>query len=217
MSSQKIKAYVDLNHVLSSGMVTYPGTSDLEITEFCPRYPNGALIDSVKFLSITSTYIDAPFHVDPNGKKISEYPLERLVNLPVVLVTKPDHRRMFTIEDIEILDVDGKAVLFHTSFDNFFGKPGYDQNPPYISVEVAEWLVEKKAVLVGIDSILVDDVNDGSTIPVHTTLLRNGIAIAENMTNLSALVDQDAYLTAVPPRAETGSFPTRIFATLLEQ
>jgi arylformamidase len=74
----KVKEYIDLNHELKQDMETYPGLSEVKITNVAPRYKNGALIDKISFLGISGTYIDAPFHVDENGKK---YPIIRLKNL----------------------------------------------------------------------------------------------------------------------------------------
>ncbi|WJD60693.1 cyclase family protein [Pseudomonas kurunegalensis] len=215
MNFSDIQDYVDLNHVLRSGMVTFPGTSVLDITDHEPRYENGSLVDSLHVLGITSTYIDSPYHVKDGAPKISDYSLKALVNLPIVVIKKPEDRRMFLIEDMGDISVEGKAVLFYTKQDRFFGLPEYNENAPFISTPLAEWLVEHKAALVGIDSILVDDLdNCATTVPVHNLLLNNGVVIAENMTNLSAVVSRVALLTAVPPRVEMSSFPVRIFATI---
>jgi hypothetical protein len=57
--------YIDLNHVASTGMQTYPGLSLVEFFDYAPRFSNTALIDEATMLGITSTYIDAPYHIDP--------------------------------------------------------------------------------------------------------------------------------------------------------
>jgi hypothetical protein len=68
----KVKQYIDLNHVASSGMQTYPGLSLVNFSDYEPRFTNTALIDQVSMLGITSTYVDAPYHVDPNGATIAD-------------------------------------------------------------------------------------------------------------------------------------------------
>ena len=68
------------------------------------------------------------------------------------------------------------------------------------------------AVLVGIDSLNIDDDKDGAR-PTHTTLLGAGIAIVEHMTNLGAVTDIGFRFFAVPPKVKgMGSFPVRAFA-----
>lgn len=210
----KPKSYVDLNHPLESGMQTYPGLSDVEIYKTSPRYANGALIDGIKFLGISATYIDSPYHADEKGMKISGYPLEKLVNLPVLVITGPKNGQYFDVEDLKGKSLNGKAVLFMTGKSKYFGKPEYAKNPPYLTTAAAMWLIKNHAALVGIDALLVDNYNKNDTIPVHDLLLKSGIVIAEDMTNVEMVVGKDAYLTAVPPRAPMASFPARIFAAI---
>lgn len=214
MSVPKVKEYVELSHIMKTGMITFPGASDVEIYSQGPRIENGSLIDAIRCLGTSSTYIDAPYHVNEAGKKISDYPLDKLVNLPVVVIQKPSSRREFLPEDFFGADITGKAVLLYTANDTLFGLPDYAINAPFISDDAAQWLVKHKAALVGIDSLLVDNVDTPEKVPVHNALLGNEIIIAENMTNLRNLVGKRAYLTAVPPRAEMGSFPVRIFASI---
>ena len=214
ISPPKAKEYVELNHPLESGMETYPGLSEVKVFDKGPRFDNGALIDGITLLGISATYIDAPYHTDEKGKKIADYSLDKLVNLPVVVIEKDDNRRVFEVDDLKNSDVTGKAVLFHTGYDKFFGTKKYSENPPYISTSAAKWLVEHHAAFVGIDALLVDDYNKNDSNPVHNILLRNGVVIAEDMTNIGGIVGKNAWLTAVPPRAPMTSFPTRIFATV---
>ncbi|CNC48136.1 TPA: cyclase family protein [Yersinia enterocolitica] len=206
--------YVDLNHPLETGMQTYPGLSDVQIYKTAPRYANGALIDGIKFLGISATYIDSPYHADEKGMKISDYPLEKLVNLPVIVVKLAPGSDVFDVSAFRNLNVKGKAVLLNTGKSKVFGTAEYSKNPPYMTTEAANWLVSNQAALVGIDALLVDNFNKNDTIPVHDILLKHGIVIAEDMTNLEAVAGKDAYLTAVPPRAPMASFPARIYAAI---
>ncbi|HGW5930640.1 cyclase family protein [Klebsiella pneumoniae] len=210
----KPKAYIDLNHPLESGMQTYPGLSDVEIYKTAPRYGNGALIDGIKFLGISATYIDSPYHADEKGMKISDYPLEKLVNLPVIVIKVGKDKKFFDVSDLKDKNVNGKAVLFETGKSKFFGKPEYAQDPPYLTTDAAKWLINHNAAFVGIDALLVDNYKKNDTIPVHDMLLKHGIVIAEDMTNIASVEGKDAYLTAVPPRAPMASFPARIFAAV---
>lgn len=207
-------AYIELNHPLESGMQTYPGLSDVEIYKTAPRYKNGALIDGIKFLGISATYIDAPYHADEHGMKISDYPLEKLVNLPVIVINLAKESSVFDLSDFVGKEVKGKAVLLNTGKSRYFGQAEYAQNPPYLTTRAAQWLIDQHAALVGIDALLVDNYNKNDSIPVHDLLLKHGIVIAEDMTNIDAVVGKEAYLTAVPPRAPMASFPARIFAAI---
>lgn len=207
-----VREYIELNHALHEDMVTYPGLSEVKLYTRLERGRNGAVIDGVRMLGITSTYIDAPFHADPQGKKISDYSLSQLVSLPVIVVPLARGKNVFSASDFAGKDVTGKAVLLMTGRDRFFGTAAYADSPPYLTVDGARWLVRHRAVLVGIDSVLIDNYAESSSIPVHDILLKNNIVIAEDMANIGALIEKNAYLYAVPPRIPMASFPTRIFA-----
>ncbi|MDO6409904.1 cyclase family protein [Pantoea phytobeneficialis] len=209
-----VKEYIELNHPLHENMTTYPGLSEVELYTRLERGKNGAIIDGIKLLGISGTYIDAPFHADPHGKKISDYDLRQLVNLPVVIVRLPPGEKIFFSSAFQGKNVAGKAVLLMTGRDRLFGTEAYSDNPPYLSAEGAKWLAKNHAALVGIDSVLIDNYNDASSIPAHDILLKNNVVVAEDMTNIGSLMGKNAYLTAVPPRVPMASFPARIFAAV---
>lgn len=210
-----IKEFIELNHQIEHGMQTYPGLSHVDVYEHMPRFENNALIDGLNIFGISGTYIDSPFHEDPNGHKICDYPLEKLVNLPVVVVNKPDNRIFFDIEDFGDLELKGCAVLLNSKHCQHFNTEAYGENCPYLSNQAAEYLVAQGVALVGIDSPLVDNINNpGAAIPVHNILLSNGVVICEDMTNISAVEGKNAYLSAVPPRVPMASFPARVFAAV---
>ena len=211
----QIKEYIELSHTIRSGMTTFPGASDVEIFGNVTRIENGSVIDSIRCYGTTATYVDAPFHVFSDGTKIADYPLSRLVNLPVVVVTRAAHRREFLPEDLTDKDVRGAAVLFYSGNDRNFGTDAYFHDAPFIHEETADLLIQLDAAFVGIDSLLVDDVQHPEAVPVHRALLGHGIPIAENLTGIGQLIGKKAWLTAVPPRVEMGSFPARIFATIV--
>jgi kynurenine formamidase len=65
---------------------------------------------------------------------------------------------------------------------------------------------------VGIDSLNIDDPTDAER-PAHSRLLRAGIPIIEHLTNLGAVPDVGARLTALPaPVRGMASFPVRAVA-----
>ena len=78
----------------------------------------------------------------------------------------------------------------------------------------ADWLVERGAAFVGIDSHNIDDTRTRSR-PVHSKLLAAGIPIGEHLTNLAAVPDRGFRFSAVPPKVKgMGTFPVRAYARL---
>ena len=216
--------FVELSHVISDGMTTYPGmaapviTAHLTWEDSRPRYAPGTefSLDRIEMLGQTGTYLDAPRHRYAGGTDLAGMPLERLADLPAVVVrTAGRGRRAVTEADLEPLAVAGHAVLLHTGGDRGWGTPEYGVDAPYLTGEAAALLVERGAALVGIDSINIDDhtAAGGGERPAHTVLLAAGIPIVEHLTGLEELPPHGARFTAAPPRIVAfGTFPVRAYA-----
>ena len=205
----KVK-YVDLSHRISNGTVTFPNFPAVEIKTLYSREDT--------FMANGSTYVDAPSHVLEDGHTIADYPIEKLVNISGVVVKMDSDKGYFDVKDIEGLDVKGKAVIFFSGHDKYFGKSQYGENVPYLTPELAKVLVEKGCAIVGIDTPLVDNMATLSNkgVPVHYTLLGADIPIIEDMTNLGELPEAGFTITAIPAAVEVESFPARVFATVVE-
>ena len=81
----------------------------------------------------------------------------------------------------------------------------------------AHYLVDQGVVLVGIDSLNID--NTGAEAhgarPAHTVLLGAGIHVVEHLRGLHDIPPSGAFFTAVPPKIEGfGTFPVRAFARI---
>ena len=108
-------------------------------------------------------------------------------------------------------DVRGCAVLVDTGWDRHWRTDAYFEGHPYLTGEVAEWLVRAGAVLVGIDSHNIDDTGTGER-PVHSTLLAKEIPIVEHLRGLAAVPERGARFFGVPVKVRRfGTFPIRAF------
>jgi arylformamidase len=216
--------YVELNHVLENGMQTYPGMPAPVIGAYetwarsRPRYAEGTefSIDHITMVGQTGTYLDSPRHRYEGGTDLAGVPLERLADLPAVVVRLVGTgRRAIDQSDLEALTVAGHAVLLHTGGDRAFGTPEYGAGNSYLTADAAALLVERGAALVGIDGANVDDPVHQGERPAHTILLAAGIPIVEHLTGLGELPPTGARFTAAPPRIVAfGTFPVRAYATL---
>jgi arylformamidase len=218
---------VDLSHHVRDGMVTLPGLPGPEITPFLTReaskatYADGTTFDigRISLVANTGTYVDAPFHRFADGADLSGLALERLANVPAVLVdVRGSGQRGVTAEALAPYDVEGYAVLLQTGDSERFGTPDYVVDAHFLTRDGAEWLVRHDAAAVGIDASNIDDMGDG-TRPAHTVLLEAGIPIVEHLTGLDQLSPSDSIrFTAAPPMVEgMGTFPVRAFATVVAQ
>jgi kynurenine formamidase len=150
--------------------------------------------------------VDAPVHIVPNGKSIEELPLESFIGPGATISVQKRGGEQVAAADLENSGVPvnrGDILMLHTGWDEKFEGPDYNLHP-YLSVDAAEWIVRKGVKLFGIDCITVDLPTplrqQGFDFPVHKTLLGNGVLIAENVTNLGAIVGKKTRILALPLR-----------------
>lgn len=212
--------FVDLCHVVTHGMTTYPGLPGPQLSEHMSfaasreHYAEGTefRIGAIWFVANTGTYLDTPSHRFSDGYDLAQLPLERCADLPVVVVDSPGS--VIDDELLAELDLAGAAVLFRTRWDRHWGTQRYGNGDhPHLTAGAAEALVEGGAYLVGIDSVNIDD-TAGRERPVHTTLLAAGIPVVEHLTRLASIPSMGARFSAVPvPVQGMGTFPVRAYAT----
>jgi len=215
---------VDLSHVIREGLVTYPGlpapvfTSHLTREDSRSHYAPGTefTMDIITMIGNTGTYLDSPHHRFDGGADLSGLELETLVDLPTEVFHLTDARERGIPASVFFdRDVRGKAVLLHTGWDRLFGTPEYGGPAPFLAADGVAYLVEQGVLLVGIDSLNIDEVVPHGERPAHSGLLAAGIHVVEHLTNLGELPPSGARFTAVPPKVEGfGTFPVRAYATL---
>jgi kynurenine formamidase len=214
---------IDLSHTIVDGGLTYPGLPAPLICDFLSReasreiYAEGVEfhIGRIDMVANTGTYLDSPFHRYADGRDLSELALESLADLAGVRVRC----------DLSVIDADafhgfevaGKAVLVETGWSRHWGTERYFDPHPFLTEAAALFLRNAGAMLVGIDSLNIDDRTDMRR-PVHSILLGAGIPIVEHMTNLGALPERGFRFFAVPPKVKAfGTFPVRAFAAVSDE
>lgn len=215
---------VDLSHTITAGLVTYPGIPAPMVHPHLTReasrshYAAGTefAIDVITMAGNTGTYLDSPYHRYPDGADLADLDLETLVDLPLELFRLTDAtERGIPATAFYDRELHGKAVLLHTGWDQHFGTPAYSIGAPYLTSDAAAYLIKAGAVLVGIDSINIDDAETSKERPAHSQLLAAGVHVVEHLTNLSAVPPTGASFTALPPKVrEFGTFPVRAIARL---
>lgn len=216
---------VDLSHPIREGLVTYPGLPEPVITPFLTREDSRAkyapgttfAMDVITMIGNTGTYLDSPFHRYGEGPDLAGLDLSTLVDLPTEVFHLTDawtsERRGIGRLSLADRDVRGKAVLLHTGWDRHFGTPAYGAGAPFLATDAVEWLAGAGAVLVGIDSLNIDDTESGGERPAHSGLLAAGVHVVEHLTGLADLPPSGARFFAAPPAVEAfGTFPVRAFA-----
>jgi arylformamidase len=220
------RRWVDLSHVITDGMTTYPGLPVPRYAVHLSRHDSRAVyaagtefeIDRITMVGNTGTYLDSAFHRYPDGPDLSELTLQQLADLPTVVIrTAGGGTRAVGVEALAVHDVASRAVLLNTGGDEHWGTPAYGDPGPHLTAAGASWLVEHGAVLVGIDALNIDDTSPAAAgaRPAHSILLAAGIPVVEHLTGLGELPRTGARFTAVPPLLSGfGTFPVRAYASV---
>jgi arylformamidase len=178
---------VDLSSLL------HPGEEErrLEIRHF--KHPeHGTHMHEIDIMSHIGAHIEAPYHYFyPEGKDITDLPLDTFLGECIKIdLTHLSSRKPITPQDLETstqYDVTEKIVLLQG--------PEMEE-PPYLTKESAEWLVDRDVKMLGIGSTIGLERRIGGH-DVHITCLENELPLLENLINLER-VQERCFLVALP-------------------
>lgn len=192
----------DITVPLRNNMVQWPGDTPLEITRVKDvDHGDSHTLSNIVMGSHTGTHIDAPLHYIHGGESIDEMPLDTAVgNARVIEIS--DTKSIKPAELIQHNINHGERILFKTQNSlRVWRTDQFIEDFIFITKEAADYLVERKVGLVGVDYLSVGGYKkDGAE--VHKTLLGNGIWIIEGL-DLS-LVQQGTYDLVCLPLKVTG-------------
>lgn len=218
---ERTREIIDVSHRVEDGMITYKGLPAPIVCDYLSReesrshYAGGTEfhIGKIEMVANTGTYVDAPFHRFASGKDLAGLPLSSLADLDTVVI-RHDTGRAIERGAFEGLDLTDKAVLVDTGWDANWRTDAYFEGHPFLTAAAAEYLADSKIALVGIDSLNIDDTDDGYR-PVHTVLLGEEIPIVEHMRGLEGRPDRGGHFFAVPVKVRNfGTFPVRAFGVV---
>lgn len=187
--------YIDISLPLTNETITHPSEDFFKIEPNRDLEKDGVATSKITIGSHNGTHIDAPAHFIKDGKGVDKLEFEKLFGPCQVLEVSPKEKL------IDRRDVEGKInserVLFKTSNSEIIDR-SYTKDYISLSLEVAEYLVEKKVVLVGTDYIAIE-ASGSPGHPVHTKLLEKEIVIVEGL-NLEDVNAGNYELVVLPLR-----------------
>lgn len=168
--------------------------------------------------SHSGTHMDAPIHFDAGDQTIDEIPLSDCIGKAwLVPLDNLADQTPITVGHLgEIADKAsaGDAILLRTLWSRHINDPEHyrDHFPP-ISVELANWMVDRRIRMVGVEPPSVADVNDLAAVTeIHKILLGAGIIIVEGLTGLDQIRQKTCLFGAMPLKVDGGDgAPCRAF------
>jgi kynurenine formamidase len=130
---------------------------------------------------------------------------------PAWVVDVPDARPRALIEVAHLGSVEphfrsGDGLLLRTGWSRHVDEPDLFRNQlPRVSQALANWCVERRVRILGVEPPSVADVNDIPEVTaIHRTLLGGGVIIVEGLVNLDRLTQPRVYFVALPLKIAGG-------------
>jgi arylformamidase len=162
------------------GMHSYPGDPVLRV-EPARRIERGDVcnLSLLTMGSHTGTHVDAPYHFLPDGPRLGDVPLDRMVGEALVA----DLRGRAAIDAAALAAVPlraGDILLCQTDNSWRWEAAGFQRDFTYLTEDAAELLVTGGVRAVGMDYLSIE--RFGSTgFPVHHRLLGAGVFVIEGL------------------------------------
>ncbi len=164
------------------------------------------------------THMDAPPHFGQPGETIDQIGLEKCMG-PAWLVdlSRIEPQTVITVShlgDVTHKFKPGESLLIRTDWSRYINEPRYRNELPRISLQLAQWCVDNKVLMLGVEPPSVADVNNPAELTsVHKTLFTGGVIVVEGLTNLDAINKDKVTFMAFPLKIADGDgSPVRAMA-----
>ncbi len=201
---------IDLTYVIEEGMTTFNAYwhPTVRINRLGKHDTEGRESRELTLGTHCGTHVDAPSHFIRHGRTIDQIPLKELMGSVTILdYTNLGKNGIVTKGMLEKVNFTPRVLFkfgwgLHWKTDNFY------RDYPFLSIEAAEYLVQKGVTLIATDTPSLDDsriVLHGNVLgseqdsPVHKIILQNKIILVEYIANLDKVTDFNGWSILVFP------------------
>jgi arylformamidase len=203
----------DLSHDIRPNMPVFPGMSQPKLEKPFAVASHGYAETLLTMLSHTGTHMDAPAHMNENGKTLDSYPASSFIGKAMVIEVQDKHEidlKFLKQNESQIKGLD--FILFHTGWSRLWGSNNYFTGFPALTVDAAEWLSVCGIKGIGLDCISAD-VAESTDFPVHHRIFKEDLLIVENLKNLDKLLGKIFFFSCLPLKYENADgSPVRAIA-----
>jgi kynurenine formamidase len=208
-----------MSRVIDLTMPLAPGMRGVEITPKFTVAANGWNASTLSLYSHAGTHMDAQVHFEAGPETIDQHTPQRcmgrawLVNLAGI--TPKALIEISSLGDVPKRFEPGDSLLLRTDWSKHAENPAiYRDGLPRISDALANWCVEKKVKLLGVEPPSIADVTNLPEVTrIHKILLGGGVTIVEGLCHLDRLNGPKIFFFALPLRIAQGDgCPCRAFA-----
>ncbi|GAA6185261.1 MULTISPECIES: cyclase family protein [Alteromonadaceae] len=152
--------FVELSHPWHHNQPVLPGHDELILYRSVNHAKHGVMSQKFKTTFHTSTHVNAPIHLVSGAKGIGELPLETFWGTGVVISIPKQKWQQVSAADLASFDQyinAGDIVLINTGWHHLYAdSQAYFGHSPGITEDAAQWFVDKKIKMLGVDTPQVD-------------------------------------------------------------
>lgn len=197
---------IDLTVNVSPASRVWPGDKQPEFKQMATLAGDEVNLSRFNMNSHTGTHIDAPSHFIAGGATIDEIPLDRCHGRAVIYRSpeKPQGGEI-ELEEFKASGVtlnEDDILIVDSGVRELRGDDRYYEDFPVPSAALLKWLLAKGIKCYGTDCPSIDPL-DSESHKNHKLLLRQGVPIVENLTNLDGLNEfEELVFSAFPLKLE---------------
>jgi len=207
----KLSRTIDISLPLHPKMLRWPGSEGIKISRI-KRLETGDKVNTSKLECDVhiGTHVDAPWHFIKYGSTVEALPLNLMIG-PAVVVAIHD-AKVVTAKHLSSIGIPPKTerLLLRTRNSDFWTSNAAEFREDYtaLTAGAAQWLVDQKVGLVGIDYLSIQIFSDPPT--THEVLLKGQVVILEGL-NLANVEPGKYELICLPIRLiGTEAAPARV-------
>ncbi len=191
----------DITRTIAPTLAVWPGDTPFSFEQKLTLEESGFVnLTTLTMTAHAGTHMDAPWHTESRAVHAgamhpADMPLEPFIG-PALVISVDPQRGGILPADLGDVDLDGVTrVLLHTWYSTV-PEDSFEQDFPYPTVALIDWLADRGVVLLGVDVPTIDPF-DSETLDGHHRLFARGMVNLENLA-LDGVPDGRYELVALP-------------------
>jgi kynurenine formamidase len=150
----------ELSHPWGMYTPIFPGYEEIKLERLTYHAKHGVMTHKITTIFHTSTHVNAPIHLLPGQAAVGDLPLDNFFGTGVVLSVPKGKWDLIEPADLERATPAVEAddiVLINTGWHHRYSdSKEYFGYAPGLSPRAAQWLIDRRVKLVGVDTATVD-------------------------------------------------------------
>lgn len=152
--------FVELSHPWEHNQPVLPGFDELILYRAVNHAHHGVMSQKFKTVFHTSTHVNAPIHLVQGSEGVGQLPLDRFFGTGVVLSIPKGKWETLSADDLapfsKVVNADDIVIINKGWHKHYSDSQQYFGHSPGLTKCAAQWLVDKKVKMVGVDTPQVD-------------------------------------------------------------